>query len=101
MMRIDVVLVGDVADDVADAAAVLGDGLPIFSTDALSVASVRPQIVTAAPSAAATRAQAAPIPVPPPVTSTPQPSRPPVGFSCAGIALPRRSSTFRRRSCVT
>ena len=43
-------------------------------------------------------------PLPPPVTSTPQPSRPPVGFSCAGIALPRplvRSSWRQSRVSVT
>src|SRR5690242_13322240 len=59
----------------------------ILSTDACSVASVRPQMVTAAPSAAATRAHAAPMPVPPPVTSTPVPSRPPFGLSVAGMRL--------------
>src|SRR5262245_29278256 len=41
--------------------------------------SVRPQIVTAAPSAASRSAQARPMPVPPPVTRTAIPSRPPEG----------------------
>ena len=47
--------------------------------------------------------EAAPMPVPPPVTSTPQPSRPPVGFSCAGIAPPSPRPvlrSFRRRQNV-
>ena len=42
-------------------------------------ASVRPEIVTAAPSAANRAAHARPIPVPPPVMSTAEPSRPPLG----------------------
>src|SRR5262245_7685416 len=51
--------------------------------------SVRPQIVTAAPSAARRSAQARPMPVPPPVTRTAMPSRPPEGrVRCAIVALP-------------
>ncbi len=43
-------------------------GAPNRSTVSISFDSVRPQIVTVAPSAASRRAHAAPMPVPPPVT---------------------------------
>ena len=46
----------------------------IVAADSSRRLSVRPQIVTRAPSAAALRAHAAPMPVPPPVTMTERPS---------------------------
>ena len=51
----------------------------ITPTESLSDASVRPEIVTAAPSAASRTAHARPMPVPPPVTRIADPSRPPEG----------------------
>ena len=67
--RGDVVLVGDVGDDR------LHRTPSIALATSTSLDSVRPQIVTEAPSAASRRAQAAPMPVPPPVTMTLLPSR--------------------------
>ncbi len=57
----------------------------IFTAESSSFDSVRPQIVTAAPSAASRAAQARPMPVPAPVTRTAVPSSPPEG--CVGVAM--------------
>jgi hypothetical protein len=58
-------------------------------------------MVTAAPSAAAWAAHAAPMPVPPPVTSTPVPSSPPEGFLVAGILMFSSFRAGERAVCQT
>ena len=60
----------------------------ITSSAAASLSSVRPQMVTEAPSAASRRAERSPMPLPPPVTRALRPSSPPL---VAGRAL---SPTF-------
>ena len=65
----DLVLDRDVGDDVADRSALADTRGVDLATASTSFSSVRPQIVTCAPSAASRVAAPRPMPLPPPVTS--------------------------------